>query len=95
MRVISDSSIHCCPANRWEAYTRRSLRAWLDRPDRPPVVALYWDPDTGQLSRVSESDEPYLRPLMKVFLTTDSRAALDEAIHDTLRELAAPRIVER
>jgi hypothetical protein len=30
---------------------------------------------------------------MKVFLTTDGRAALDEAIHDTLRDLAAPRQV--
>jgi len=91
--VISDSSSHCCPAVRWDAYTRGALHAWLDRPDRPPVVALYWNPDTGQLSRVSERDEPYLRPLMKVFLTTDGRPALDEAIHDTLRELAAPRIV--
>ena len=92
--VISDSSIHCCPAPNWERYTREALNTWLNRPDRPPVVALYWSPDTGQLSRVSESDEPYLRPLMKVFLTTDSRAALDEAIHDTIRELAAPRPVK-
>ena len=91
--VISDSSIHCCPALNWERYTRAALREWLDGPDRPPVIVLYWNPDTGKLSRVSEHDEPYLRPLMKVFLTTDSRAALDEAIHDTLRELAAPRPV--
>lgn len=93
--VISDSSIQCCPAVQWEAYTRGAVQAWLDRPDRPPVVALYWNPDTGQLSRVSDSDEPYLRSLMTVFLETDGRAALDEAIHDTLRELAAPRIVQR
>jgi hypothetical protein len=88
--IISDSSIHCCPAVNWERYTREAVGEWLNRPDRPPVIALYWNPDTGQMSRVSESDEPYLRPLMKVFLTTDGRAALDEAIHDTLRELAAP-----
>ncbi len=68
---------------------------WLNRPDRPPVVVLYWNPDTGQLSRVSDSDEPYLRSLMKVFLDTDSLAALDKAITDTLREVAAPRVVRR
>ena len=39
-------------------------------PDRPPVIALYWNPDTGQLSRVSDRDDPYLRPLMKVLLET-------------------------
>ena len=92
--VISDSSIHCCPAIHWEAYTRGVLRAWLARPDRPPVVALYWNPNTGQLSRVSDHDEPYLRPLMKVLLETDGRAALDEAILDTLHELAAARVVQ-
>jgi hypothetical protein len=91
--IISDSSIHCCPAVNWERYTRAAVSEWLNRPDRPPIIALYWNPDTGQMSRVSESDEPYLRPLMKVFLTTDGRAALDEAIHDTLRDLAAPRQV--
>ena len=92
--VISDSSIHCCPAILWEPYTRGALRAWLDKPDRPPVIALYWNPDTGQLSRVTEKDEPFLRPLMKVFLETDGQAALDEAIHKTLEALAAPRIVQ-
>lgn len=92
--VISDSSIHCCPAPNWERYTREALREWLNRPDHPPVIALYWNQDTGKLSRVSEHDEPYLRPLMRVFLTTDSRASLDEAIHDTLRELAVPRPVD-
>ena len=92
--VISDSSIHCCPAILWEPYTRGALRAWLDKPDRPPVVALSWNPDTGQLSRVTEKDEPFLRPLMKVFLETDGQVALDDAIHKTLEALAAPRIVQ-
>jgi hypothetical protein len=87
--VISDSASHCCPADRWEAYTRGALRAWLDRDDRPPIVALYWNPQTGHLSRLDEHGEPFLRPLMRVLLETDSRAALDEAIRDTLRELVA------
>jgi hypothetical protein len=93
--VVSDSSIHCCPAILWEAYTRGALHEWLGRPDQPPVIALYWNPDTGQLSRVSDTDDAYLRTLMKVLVETKTRAALDEAIHDTLWALAAPRIVHR
>jgi hypothetical protein len=89
--VISDSSIHCCPAIVWEPYTRGALRTWLDRPDRTPVIAMYWNPDTGQLSRVSEKDEPYLRALMKVFLETDGQPTLDNAIHRAMNELVAPR----
>jgi hypothetical protein len=92
--VVSDSSIHCCPAIVWEPYTREALRAWLDNPDRPPVIALYWNPDTGALSRVSDRDDPYLRALMQVLLDTKSVAALDEAIHDMLWALAAPRVVQ-
>ena len=59
------------------------------------MIALYWNPDTGQLSRVSDADDAYLRTLMKVLVETKTRAALDEAIHDTLWALAAPRIVQR
>ncbi len=93
--VISDSSIHCCPAAVWEPYTRGAIRAWLDRSHHAPVIVLYWNPDTGQLSRVSEQDEPFLRPLMKVFLDTDGQPTLDNAIHRMLQELAAPRVVTR
>jgi len=93
--VVSDSSIHCCPAILWEAYTRGALHEWLGRRDQPPVIALYWNPDTGQLSRVSDADDAYLRTLMKVLVDTKTRAALDEAIEDTLFALAAPRIVQR
>jgi hypothetical protein len=93
--VVSDSSIHCCPAIVWEPYTRQALDAWLNRPDHPPVIALYWNPDTGVLSRVSDRDDPYLRSLMKVLLETRTVAALDEAIHDMLWALAAPRVVSR
>lgn len=87
--VISDTASHCCPADRWEAYTRGALRAWLERHDRTPIVALYWNPQTGDLSRLDEEREPFLRPLMRVLLDSDNRAALDEGIRDTLRELVA------
>jgi hypothetical protein len=87
--VISRSSLYCCPAIQWEEYTRRTLRAWLERDDRPPVIALYWDPRSGTVSRLSDRDEPYLRPLMAVLADTGDRAALDEAILDTLAQLVA------
>ena len=94
-RVISDSSLHCCPAVRWEAYTRQTVREWRDDPRKPPVIALYWDADSGRLSRVTDADDPFLRAVVGEFLATDNVAALDRAIHDTLRQLAAPRVQPR
>ncbi len=89
--VISHSSLHCCAADQWEAYTRLSLRTWLARTDRPSVIALYWDPRSGAVSRVSDRDEPYLRPLMEILAGTGDRTALDEGIADTLTQLVATR----
>jgi hypothetical protein len=93
--VISHSSLHCCPAPLWEAHTRGALRAWIANPERPPVTALYWDPGTGALSRLTEQEEPFLRPLMTELLETGDIAALDRAIQDTLTKLVAGRGVEQ
>jgi hypothetical protein len=87
---VYHSSLHCCPANLWEPYTREALRAWLDRADRAPVIALYWNPQTGELSRVSDAEEPYLRSLVGVLLRTAGVPSLDEAIKDTAEEFVAP-----
>jgi hypothetical protein len=57
------------------------------------MVALYWDPTTGELSRLSERDEPFLRTLMAVWLETGDREALDGLILDALRKLVAGRRV--
>jgi hypothetical protein len=89
--IISHSSLHCCPAHIWEPYTRGAMRAWLARPDRPPVLALYWDPRTGAFGRLDENEEPFLRPLVTVLLETDSVAALDRAMVDALEAMVAPR----
>jgi len=80
--IVMHSSIYCCPANVWEPAMRGLLRDWLANPARPPVVALHWDADTGALSRVSESEEPYLRPLMQILLESPTVATFDARVVD-------------
>jgi hypothetical protein len=89
--VISRSSLHCCGATQWEEYTRGALRTWILRPERSPIVALHWDPATGELSRLSERDDPFLRSLMTVWLETGNRETLDGLILDALTKLVAGR----
>jgi hypothetical protein len=85
--VISDSSLHCCPAFLWEEYTRQTLKRWIANPARPPVIILYWDAETGALSRRTDREDPFLRSLMSVFAEAEDGAALDSAIHGTLSQL--------
>lgn len=87
--VISDSSDHCCSAPLWDEYTRTALRDWRDRSDRPPVVALYWNPATGRMSRVSDRDDPQLRTLVALLLETRSSEALDSVIRGLLNDYVA------
>ena len=89
--VISDSADHCCAAGQWSDYTRGALRGWRDRTDRPPVVALYWNPMTGKMSRVSDGDDPQLRTLAALLLETDSRETLDSAIRGLMNDYVALR----
>jgi hypothetical protein len=89
--VISDSADHCCNAAQWNDYTREALRAWRDRADRPPVVALFWNPMSGRMSRVSDRDDPQLRTLASLLLDTDNRGTLDSAIRGLLNNYVAGR----
>jgi hypothetical protein len=89
--VISDSSDHCCNAVLWNDYTRAALRAWRDRPDRPPVIALYWNPTTSRMSRVSDRDDAQLRTLASLLLDTRDRASLDSVIGGLLNDYVALR----
>jgi hypothetical protein len=89
--VISHSSLHCCPAFLWEDYTRGALRTWISHPEHPPVIALYWNPATGELSRLSDRDDPFLRTATSVLLQTDGVPALDRGIVDIVTELVARR----
>lgn len=89
--VISDSSVHCCNAVLWEKYTRTALQGWQQHAGRPPVVALYWNPATGHLSRVSDRDDPQLRTLVSLLPETSSRESLDSVIRQLLNDYVAFR----
>ena len=89
--VISHSSIHCCPAHLWEARTREAMRNWSANPARPPVIALRWDPDTGDLFRLQDSEDPFLRSLVQLLLDTKDVTSLDRLILDISSKLVVRR----
>lgn len=91
LSVISDSFDHCCAAPLWDRYTRDALRKWHDDARRPPVVALYWDPRTGRMSRVSDRDDPQLRTVVSLLIETRDRASLDSVIQGFLRDYVSLR----
>ena len=88
---ISHSSIHCCPANLWEPYTRETVRTWQALPARPPVIALRWDPDTGDLFRLDDRGDPFLRTAVLLLLDTPDVAQLDRLILDITNKLVVRR----
>ena len=87
LRVVTHSSIHCCPAHLWEPHTRGLLRAWLDDPARPPVAILHWDETSGQLLRVDDAAQPFIRALVPILAETRDVASLDAAILDVVEKL--------
>lgn len=86
-RVISHSSIHCCPAHLWEPYTREAMRAWTTDPAQPPVVAMRWDAVTGTLYRLDDRQDPLLRTVVGLLRDTPDVAALDYRLLDVSRQL--------
>lgn len=78
--VISHSSIHCCPANVWEPYTRRTIQTWMANSARPPAIALRWNPDTGELFRLREDADPFLRTAISLILEAPDVTNLDSSI---------------
>jgi hypothetical protein len=53
------------------------MRAWAANTRRPPVIALRWDQDTGELFRLRDSDNPFLRNAVEALLATNDVASLD------------------
>jgi hypothetical protein len=87
LRVVTHSSIHCCPAHLWEPHTRGLLRAWIGDTTRPPVVVLHWDAATGRLARVDDGAQPFVRAVVPMLTETRDVAALDAMLLDIVEKL--------
>ena len=85
--IITPWLLHCC-RGQWLDDTKRILHDWHAHPG--PVVVLRWDPDSGQLSKVTEREYPALRTVAEVLLQLDSREALDANILRMVEELPVP-----
>ena len=95
LRVVTHSSIHCCPAHLWEPHTRGLLRAWLDDPTRPPVVVLQWNAASGAMARVDDTAQPFIREVVPILAGTRDVASLDAMLLDVVEKLTGGREVRR
>jgi len=89
-RVIMPLKLHCCRAP-WFDDTKKMLREWVAQPDHPPIVALYTDPRTGSIARLTDAENPGLRTVIPMLLDTGSADALDKALVDVLEKMVGPR----
>jgi hypothetical protein len=95
LRIVTHSSLHCCPANLWEPHTRALLQAWQDDATQPPVVILYWNADTGAVSRVDDAAQPFVRSLIPILGETRDVASLDATLLDIVEKLTGGRAERR
>ena len=94
MSIISERWLYCC-RHEWEGQTRAAIARWAARPDRPPIVALFWDQETGGLSRLTSVEDSSLAVNVALLAQTPGDLPLDHGLSDLLRLLVAPRRVTR
>ncbi|MDQ3488602.1 MAG: hypothetical protein M3468_12865 [Acidobacteriota bacterium] len=87
--LITPRQLDCCPGG-WLDHTTRTLRGWNEQVQPGPVIALYFDPVTGALSRRTETEYPPLRGIVQALLQNKETLALDRSILRILHELVAP-----
>ena len=94
--IVTPWLLHCC-RSQWLDHTRKTLRAWVAQPQPAPVIALYFDPETGVMSRRSDVEFPALRGIVQTLIDQrqvgpelDQILALDRPIQRVLHELVAP-----
>lgn len=90
LTVISPRALHCCRAQ-WDGYTREAVARWAATTGPPPVVGLFWNAETGALSRATSSQDPSMGPTLSLIAQAGDPLALDHAIADFLRTVVAPR----
>jgi hypothetical protein len=91
VHLVTPWRLHCCGTENWDVYTRNQLRAWLSAVPRPPIIALWYAPRTGVLSRVTNQELPELDEIVPVLIQTGSAATLDGVITDILEKMVAGR----
>ena len=89
VRVVTPWPLYCCGPDQWNDYARRQIQAWIDAPGRPPLIALHFAPGSGEVSRLTDAENPELRTLLPIFLQTDTPQALDAAIVNLLERMVA------
>ena len=89
VHLVTPWRLHCCGPDLWNVYTRQHLRAWMQASPRPPIIALRFDPDTGALSRLTDTEFPELNQIVPVLLQTGTTGTLDGVIVDILDRLVA------
>lgn len=92
--IISERWLYCC-RHEWEGQTRAAIARWTARSDRPPIVALFWDAETGDLSRLTSREDATLPVTVSLLAQTPGALPLDQGLSDLLRLLVAPRRVTR
>ena len=80
VRVVGHWQLYCCGTQQWADNARPLLKAWLESPQRPPLIALHFDPTTGALSRTTDAETPDLAALLPVVVTTDTPEMMDLAL---------------
>ena len=88
IRLLTPWRLYCCGADQWGDYARRQIRAWMDSPGPPPVIAIRFAQGTGAMSRVTDRENPELRAVLPVLLGTDTPQALDLALVELLERTA-------
>lgn len=87
--IVTPWLLHCC-RSQWLDHTRQTLGEWAAQPKPAPVVAVYFDPTTGAVSRRSDVEYPPLRDIVLTLLEQKETTALDRGILRVLHELVAP-----
>jgi hypothetical protein len=89
-RILAPQRLWCCQAP-WFDASKAMLREWLASPEPRPIVALYVDPRSGAIARLTDSERPDLRAVVSQLAETDSAETLDQGILDVLRKLLGGR----